>query len=117
MSEKRKAKRVPLDIYLNKYMGGVPYLARSSDISQEGLSLSRLIEPQHEGKRVGLQFQLPGTEEVIYAEGEVVREWADIDTRRRATESAGVRFTLLTERHRRLIDAYVEREEQASEGN
>lgn len=117
MSDKRKTKRVPLDIYLNKYMGGVPYMARASDISQEGLSLARLIEPQHEGKRVGLQFQLPGSDEVIYAEGEVVREWADLDARRRAKENAGVRFTLLTDRHRKLIDAYVERQDAPTKGH
>ncbi len=107
MSDKRKAKRVPLDIYLNKYMGGVPYMTRAADISQEGLSLARLIEPRHHGKRVGLQFQLPGSEEVIYAEGEVVREWAELDEAPRT--GTGVRFTLLTERHRRLIDAFVEK--------
>jgi len=103
MSDKRKKTRVPLDIYLNKYMGGVPYMARTADISPDGVGLARLIEPQHHGKRVGLQFQLPGSEEVIYAEGEVVREWVGA----RRTEGNGVRFTLLTERHRRMIDAYV----------
>jgi c-di-GMP-binding flagellar brake protein YcgR len=111
MSDKRKAKRAPIDIYLNKYMGGVPYMTRASDISQEGLSLAQLIEPQHHARRVGLQFQLPGSEEVIYAEGEVVRQWAELDE---ARELSGVRFTLLTERHRRMIDAYVSR---AAQGN
>ena len=103
MSDKRKNARVPLDIYLNKYMGGVPYMARAADISQEGVSLARLLEPEKDARRVGLQFQLPGSEEVIYAEGEVVREWVGA----RRTEGNGVRFTLLTERHRRMIDAYV----------
>lgn len=102
MSNKRKASRVPLDIYLNKYVSGVPYMARTSDISPEGVNLAHLIEPQFHGKRVGLQFQLPGTEEVIYAEGEIVRGW--VDSR---DEGSGIRFTLLTERHRRLIDQYV----------
>lgn len=104
--QKRKNDRVSLDIYLNKYVAGVPYMARTSDISREGLGLAHLIEPQMAGKRVGLQFQLPGSEEVIYAEGEVVREWLDMD---RAEEGSGVRFTLLTERHRRLIDQFVAR--------
>jgi hypothetical protein len=111
MSDKRKAKRAPIDIYLNKYMGGVPYMTRASDISQEGLSLAQLIEPQHHARRVGLQFQLPGSEEVIYAEGEVVRQWAELDE---ARELSGVRFTLLTERHRRMIDAYVSRSAQGN---
>jgi c-di-GMP-binding flagellar brake protein YcgR len=106
MSNKRKQSRVALDIYLNKYVAGVPYMARSSDISREGVGLSHLIEPNLAGSRVGLQFQLPGSEEVIYAEGEVVREWADLDNRE---EGSGVRFTLLTERHRKLIEQFVSR--------
>lgn len=105
-NNKRKNDRVSLDIYLNKYVAGVPYMARSSDISREGLGLAHLIEPQMAGKRVGLQFQLPGSEEVIYAEGEVVREWLDMDCEE---EGSGVRFTLLTERHRRMIDQFVSR--------
>jgi len=102
MSEKRKHNRVPLDIYLNKYVAGVPYMARTADISREGVALANLIEPDLSGKRVGLQFQLPGSEEVIYAEGEIVREWLST-----GAEGSGVKFTLLTERHRRLIDQYV----------
>ena len=80
-NNKRKNSRVALDIYLNKYVAGVPYMTRTSDISREGVGLAHLLEPQLAGKRVGLQFQLPGSEEVIYAEGEVVREWADLDNR------------------------------------
>ncbi len=106
MSEKRRISRVPLDIYLNKYVAGVPYMARTSDISPEGLNLAHLIEPQIAGKRVGLQFQLPGSEEVIYAEGEVVREWVDS---RASSDGSGIRFTLLTDRHRKMIDQYVAR--------
>jgi len=106
MSEKRKHQRVPLDIYLNKYVAGVPYMARTSDISREGVALANLIEPDLAGKRVGLQFQLPGSEEVIYAEGEIVREWAEV-----SEEKSGVRFTLLTERHRRMIEQFVDRQD------
>jgi hypothetical protein len=105
MSNKRKSSRVPVDIYLNKFVGGVPYMARAADISPEGVSLAHLIEPQHHKKRVGLQFQLPGSEEVIYAEGEVVREWLGSD----AADGSGIRFTLLTERHRRMINQFVEK--------
>src|SRR3954462_8001614 len=105
-SDKRKNGRVPLGIYLNKYVAGVPYMARASNISREGVSLATLIEPDSNGRRVGLQFQLPGSEEVIYAEGEIVREWAELSRKR---EGSGIRFTLITERHRRLIVAYVSR--------
>ena len=105
MSENRKNPRAPLDIYVNKYIQGVPYMARTSDISPEGLSLAHLIEPQHAGKRVGLQFQLPGSEEVIYAEGEIVREWVGAADH----GGSGIRFTLMTERHRKMVSSYVEK--------
>ena len=100
----RKKTRAPLDVYVNKYVGGVPYTARTSDISEDGVGLARLIEPRSSKKKVGLQFQLPGSEEVIYAEGEIVREWAE---QQGAAEGSGIRFTHLSERHRQLIGAYV----------
>jgi c-di-GMP-binding flagellar brake protein YcgR len=104
MTDKRKEDRVALDIYMNKYVAGVPYMTRTSDISREGVGLAHLIEPDMHGRRVGLQFQLPGSEEVIYAEGEVVREWADLDEKE---EGSGIKFTLLTERHKKMIDSFV----------
>jgi hypothetical protein len=108
MSEQRKTERAPVDIFVNKYVSGVPYLMRARDIGQDGVRLGRLIEPEANSKRVGLQFQLPGSEEVIYAEGEVVREWLESERH----EGHGVRFTLLTERHRRMIQSYVDASER-----
>jgi hypothetical protein len=105
MKESRKTERASIDIYLNKYVSGIPYLARMEDISRDGMRLAHLIEPRHDAKRVGLQFQLPGSDEVIYAEGEVVQEWAEA-----SQPGSSVRFTLLTERHRRMIDTFVERQ-------
>jgi hypothetical protein len=110
MAERRRRARAPLDVYLNKYVSGVPYMARGKDISRDGLQLAHLIEPTQNGKRVGLQFQLPGSEEVIYAEGEVVREWVGTDS----SDGSGVKFTLLTERHQRLIEQYVAQHDAAA---
>ena len=104
MDEQRRSGRAALDILLNKYVGGVPYTARARDISQDGVRLARLLEPDRTGRRVGLQFQLPGSAEVIYAEGEVVREWVEAES----AHTHAVRFTLLTERHRRAIRDYVQ---------
>ncbi len=113
MAEQRRTGRAQIDILLNKYVGGVPYTARARDISPGGVRLARLLEPEHAGKRVGLQFQLPGSNEVIYAEGEVVREWIESED----AQADGVRFTLLTERHRRLIRRYVETASEAEESD
>ena len=92
-------------------LAGVPYTARARDISPGGVRLARLLEPEHAGKRVGLQFQLPGSTEVIYAEGVVVREWIESEN----AQADGVRFTLLTERHRQLIRRFVEDAADAAE--
>ncbi|MFN0061249.1 MAG: PilZ domain-containing protein [Myxococcaceae bacterium] len=105
MKDKRKSRRAPLDVYMNKYVSGVPYLSRTSDISPDGIRIEKLIEPSHAQKRVGLQFQLPGTDEVIYAEGELLRGY-EAATGRDASPDR-VRFTLLTERHKKLIRSYV----------
>ena len=111
MAEQRRTGRAQIDILLNKYVGGVPYTARARDISPGGVRLARLLEPEHAGRRVGLQFQLHGSSEVIYAEGEVVREWVEAEN----AQADGVRFTLLTERHRQLIRRFVEDAEDAAE--
>jgi hypothetical protein len=104
MPDKRTTRRVPLDVYLNKFIQGVPFMARAKDISPEGIYLTQLIEPDKGEGRIGVQFQLPGTREVIYAEGEVMREGV-----RNAARGNGIRFTLITDYHRRLIERYVTR--------
>ena len=105
MSEKRTRRRVPLDVYLNKFIRGIPFMARARNISPEGIYLTQLIEPQAGESRVGMQFQLPGSSELIYAEGEIVRDTGG-DER---ASGHGIRFTLITDHHRRLIERYVER--------
>ena len=110
MATCRKSPRVSLDIFLNKFVEGTPYLCRTTDISAEGMYVGALIEPSAEaandnpGKTIGLQFQLPGTEEVIYAEGEIVR-----NQQRRRTGGVGIRFTHLARHHQQIIEQYVRR--------
>ena len=108
MEDKRETLRARLDVYLNQFIDGTPYMARSSNISNQGLSFAHLLEPAIEKKSIGLQFQLPGSDEIIYAEGHVIRKWGT-DGVEATTEVNGsaVRFTLLTERHRKLIHAFV----------
>lgn len=107
MSSCRKSPRVPVDVFVNKFIEGTPYLCRTTDISAEGIYVGALIEPELEAANeapltIGLQFQLPGTHEVIYAEGEIVREQD-----RKRTKGYGVRFTHLARRHQMLIEQYV----------
>lgn len=107
MSTCRKSPRVPVDVFVNKFIDGTPYLCRTTDISAEGIYVGALIEPDaaaanEEPATIGLQFQLPGTEEVIYAEGEIVRA-----QERKRTRGYGIRFTHLARRHQQIIEQYV----------
>jgi c-di-GMP-binding flagellar brake protein YcgR len=91
-SERRAHQRTPLDVFANRFLDGYPYLCRTSDISLEGLRLRRLNEPAVDEtprtRFTGLQFQLPGSDEILTASGEVVSH--DDEAR-----SLGVRFTQL----------------------
>ena len=100
----RRQQRAPLDIFLNKIVGDEPFMCRSRDISTGGIYLSSLIEPELEGREVHLEFALPGSREVIWASGEIVRDIGD-DGR----EGSGIRFTAMPDRYRTMIAAYVSR--------
>ncbi len=95
----RQNRRVPVDMYCNKMVNGVPFLARTKDISREGLYLHRLIEPRAPGNaHIAVEFCLPGTEEVIWAEAEIVHG---------QRRGHGLRFRHLTPRQSALIDNFV----------
>lgn len=103
--DKRKSIRAPIDVYLNKIIDEVRHLGRAQDISVDGIWVSKILEPRHDHRTVGLELQLPGSAEVINALGEIVRE----DAADRGVEGTAIRFTDLPARHRRLIEAYVSR--------
>ncbi|HOX44644.1 MAG TPA: PilZ domain-containing protein [Myxococcota bacterium] len=101
--ERRVEDRKPLDIYLNKLVGDHPFMVRAADISTTGIYLHKLIEPTlPEGSMVSLEFQLPNSDEVIWARGTVMRE-----AQRWGTEGIGVWFTILPRAFRRIIEGYV----------
>ncbi len=105
----RRKPRVPLNVLLNKVIGESLFMCHASDISEDGIFLSKLIEPRYRGKEIGLEFALPGDGEIIWARGEIVREG-----HRRRSEGSAIRFTIMAEGFRRLIKKYVERHELAA---
>ena len=108
MADQRKSERAPCDIYLNKIIDEARHLARAREISPDGIWISKVLEPSTASRAIGLEFQLPGSSEVIWAAGEVVRE----EKREGATgdmDGSAVRFTAMAERYRRMIEVYVSR--------
>nr|PZM94125.1 MAG: PilZ domain-containing protein [Pseudomonadota bacterium] len=106
MHDQRKSARAPIDIYLNKIIDDVRHLGRARDISVDGIWVSKILEPRHQHRLVGLELQLPGVFEVINALGEIVRE----DRRgEEGPEGMAIRFVRISPHHRRLISMYVSR--------
>ncbi|HXU63888.1 MAG TPA: PilZ domain-containing protein [Polyangia bacterium] len=86
--DRRDGKRVSVDLFLNRFLDGHPYLCRMLDISRTGARLAPILEPETDGapRYMGLQFQLPDRDDVITASGEAIR---------RGGKTVGVRFTNL----------------------
>src|SRR6185503_3271494 len=70
-SNRRMDTRVPVQMFLNEYVKEHPYRALAVNVSETGLFLHKLAEPVTRHARViALEFELPGTGEVIWARAE-----------------------------------------------
>ena len=87
-SNRRAHRRVHVDVLINRFLDGLPYLCRMIDISRTGIRLAPMIEPDgsRAPKYMGLQFQLPDRDDVLTASGETIT---------RDGKTVGVRFTSL----------------------
>ena len=111
LSGRRQNERADLDLlYVNKILGNEPHLARARDISPDGIFLYKLLEPKTEHSRIGLEIMLPGSPDVIWAVGEVVRH-----EDHPMADGVGVKFVRIAESDRENIRRFVERRaEQAN---
>jgi hypothetical protein len=105
--DRRSQRRTPIDVFANRFLDGYPYLCRATDISPDGMCLRRLqpeptVTPGPRARFLGLQFQLPGSNEVLTASGEVVSHDDDAGT-------LGVRFTQLAPQTARALHSFLAR--------
>ena len=110
---RRSSIRIPLQMFLNEYVNDSPQRCMSLNLAPEGIYLNRLIDPfQDRPEGVGLEFELPGTSEVVWAKGQVVFDVID-----KYFHGTGVRFMGMADMHRRMIRDYVfeKREERLRE--
>ena len=98
--DKRLDSRVPIDILLNKYIKGRPYLCRASNLSRRGMLVHRVHEPRSNELTVGLQFRLPGEERVITLAGQIAFQDP-------ATSVDGIQFTNVAPEHQQYIEQYI----------
>jgi hypothetical protein len=104
-SDRRGFGRVGTDLLVNRFLNGQPYMCLMTDISRTGARLVPLLEPEtsRAPRFMGLQFQLPGQDEILTASGEAMalaRETGD-------GTSVGVRFTNLPPQSAWAIEAFL----------
>lgn len=102
-SKVRSNPRQRTDFYVNKVIDDELHMARVRDISAGGCYLYKLLEPETTEQEMALEMVLPGTNEIIWASGEVVR-----DEVQNGVEGNAIRFTRISEQHRKMIADYVE---------
>jgi hypothetical protein len=101
--DRRNDNRRPVDLLINRFLNGHPYMCRATDISRTGMRLVPMLEPTEAPKFMGLQFQLPGSDEVVTASGEAVFIAGE-------RGAVGVRFTRLPSNSAAMIDRFLSAE-------
>jgi hypothetical protein len=100
---RRTDRRLRLQTYLNEYIKDRPFRALATDITETGLAIQKLTEPVvPHAKIVGLELELPGTSEVIWASAE-----PRFDTVGRDFHVSGLLFRDMARKHRTLLRDYV----------
>jgi len=99
---RRLSHRAKVDLLVNRFLDGQPYICRVTDLSATGLRLVPLIEPKGDHRFMGLQLQLPGSEVVVTASAEAVG--GEARDRRAGT---GVRFTNLPRESESALRAFL----------
>jgi hypothetical protein len=99
-SDRRADRRREIDVLMNRFLNGYPYLSRASDISRTGMRIYPISGAEASSRFIGLQFQLPGSNDVITASGEIVSSgsWDG---------QVGVRFTRMPAISKERINRYL----------
>jgi c-di-GMP-binding flagellar brake protein YcgR len=100
---RRSDRRLRLQLYVNEYIKDRPYRALAVDISESGLAIQKLTEPVvPHAAVVGLELELPGTNELIWAAAEPRFDAVGNDF-----HVSGLRFHAMARKHQRLLRDYV----------
>ena len=99
--ERRGQRRAKTDLFVNRFLNGHPYLCRMTNLSRTGARLVAINEPKMNPAPLfmGLQFQLPGRNEVVTASGEAITSDGG--------RTVGIRFTRLAGKAASAIEAFL----------
>ena len=108
--ERRYAPRVRVELFLNQYIRDRWFRSLAMDLSPTGLRLQKLVERRIPLSRiVGLEFELPGTGEVIWASAEPRFDVVDEDF-----QVSGLTFVHMAQKHERLLQDFIDRKQARS---
>ncbi|HET6150278.1 MAG TPA: hypothetical protein VFH68_22245 [Polyangia bacterium] len=94
-------------MFINQYVREQPYRALATNVSPTGLFVQKLaISRTRHAPSVGLEFELPGTGEIIWARAECRFDAVASDF-----HLTGLRFTAMARKHERLVRDYVRERE------
>jgi len=105
MNDRRLGYRIPFDAMVTSYVRDRPVRALASNLSDAGLSMSAIsmLAPPP-GQVVGLEIEIPGMNESIWASGRICHRSGD-----RIASGLGVRFlAMATSQARALRDFCIE---------
>src|SRR5262245_50129956 len=100
--DRRTTPRFPLRTYMNQYVRDVPYQALALDVSEDGLSIRKPTAPIPHTRVVGLELELPGTSELIWASAEP--RFHSVGA---SVHFSGLHFLSMARKHQHLIRDYV----------
>ena len=111
--DRRLGYRLPLEMFLNEYVHDRAHRALSVNISESGIYVHKVIAPHsRESRVVSLEFELPGTGEVIWARGEIAYDSLDD-----YFHGEGIRFTAMPRLHARMLRDYCVEKRRAQLGD
>jgi PilZ domain len=102
--ERRFSSRVRVEMFLNQYIRDLPFRALATNVSSTGLLIRKLIERTLPLSRVvSVEFEIPGTGEVVWARAEPRFDALDDDF-----QTSGLVFTGMAGKHERLLRDFVQ---------
>jgi hypothetical protein len=110
----RRDDRVPLEMFLNQYVDDRLHRAVTTNVSPTGLYVNRVLGglPRlltRDSRFVQLEFELPGTGEIIWARGEVRRDELELDAGAEPgpIHGAGIHLVDIAQGHQQLLREWV----------
>jgi c-di-GMP-binding flagellar brake protein YcgR len=103
--DRRYTPRVRVELFLNQYIRDRPLRALAINVSATGILLRRLVERHVPRSRiVSVEFEIPGTDEVVWASAEPRFDTLDEDF-----QQSGLTFVNMARKHEKLLREFVSR--------